>query len=282
VKHLAAPILLIILMVSFPGPNTHDGPGELTAGVVPQAFAQERPRGTGQQTRGGDARVRTGKESFGNVKSLNISLDSAVVELRGKDVGTPEVSVDWRISCEDSYGGARCDPGDLTVDFRVENGVLRIGDTFQSRPGRVRPKLEITLSHSVHQPVKADVRNGLFEAVAPPPLELFLGNGSASLSGNLNTTTSMHIGNGGLDIDCLLSKGRHEFRIDNGSSEARFRKGSSFKYRARVRTGSVELDRPDRAASDEDILDRAEGTVGGGIGELKIDIGVGSLLLAIL
>jgi len=284
-KRLVGSRLLIILTLALLGAVLGGNFGDPSADSGAQVLAQvmpSTPTPSWTQSAAGGAGKPAGTESFDNVKTLDINLNSAVVELRRNNSGTPKAVISWRISCEDSQGAGHCDPADLKIEFKVEHGVLRIWDTFQPRRGQVRPKLEITVSHGSNQPIKANIQNGIFQATSPPRLELFLGNGSASLLGDLKGSSVVSIKNGSLDIDCLLSKGKHEIKIENGSAEARFKKGSSFKYDARVQTGSVGIERAGQASSDEDFMDRAEGAIGGGAGELKIEIGVGSVDLAFL
>jgi hypothetical protein len=285
VKRLAGGLLLTILTFSLPGATIHDSLRDFLPNDNSQVVAQEKSRDAGRsrtESRDRGTGQRIGTQLLDNIKKMDISLDSAAIEVRRKSQSTPQVSVDWCISCQDSPAAGQCDSADLKIEFTVEHGVLRIWDTFQPRSARVRPKLEITIIYCDVQGIKARVENGILQATSPPELELVLRNGTASLSGDLNNSSSVYIINGTLDFNCLLSKGKHEFNMENGSAEVRFRKGSSLKYEARVRTGSVEVNRPDQVSSDEDITDRAEGTLGGGAGELQIEIGVGSVFLVIM
>jgi len=285
VKRLVLGRWLTILTFSLLGATATGSFGAFTAGEDSQLLTQalrEAPTTDRTQGRASRSGKQFGTESFDNIKMMEMNLDSAVVELHRNDSGNHQATVGWRISCDDSQGPDKCDSADLKIEFRVERGVLRIWDTFHPRQGLARPKLEVTVSHSSDQSIQANIQNGIFQSSSPPRLELILGNGSASLLGDLDNSSAVRIKNGSVDIDCFLSKGKHEFKIENGSAEVRFRKGSSLKYEARVRTGSVEVNRPDQVSSDEDITDRAEGTLGGGAGELQIEIGVGSVFLVFM
>jgi hypothetical protein len=285
VKRLVLGRWLTILTFSLLGATATGSFGAFTAGEDSQLLTQAlRAAPTTGRTQGRASRSgkQFGTESFVSIRMMEMNLDSAVVELHRNDSGNHQATVGWRISCDDSQGPDKCNSADLKIEFRVECGVLRIWDTLHPRQGLARPKLEVTVSHSSDQSIQANIQNGIFQSSSPPRLELILGNGSASLLGDLDNTSAVRIKNGSVDIDCFLSKGKHEFKIENGSAQAHFKKGSSFRYVAHVQTGSVGIDRPATISSDQDFANMAEGAVGGGVGELKIEIGVGSVDLAFL
>jgi hypothetical protein len=131
----------------------------------------------------------------------------------------------------------------LELHFRVPNSV------------KVTTRLEnAAVDLSIPQAFRADITNGVVRA-----------------EGDRQDLCTLEIANGGVSADWRLLGGDHTLKLSQGSAALTLRPGTSCRYRATVRLGTITVGK--RAAM---LGGTVEGTIGGGAGNLDLEVGLGS------
>lgn len=239
---------------------------EADLGTIGTRTAIERPAGSGTQ-------------EFNGVGRLTVDISNGTVLCRDTNLEPGEVRAAWRITRNgESLNG---DSDYIEIRHEQDGPDLRIWDHSTRRWRNGSP--EITMRIQVHPEVEvaASLGNGDMELDVPLIAGANLGNGGLKLNGRLLEHADAQLGNGTVSGEIEVPGGDHRVAVGNGEIRLFLSEGSSASIRASVGVGGIDVEGI-KVRRDWNMLGgTVRGRAGSGDGALTLDMGTGSIRLAV-
>lgn len=239
---------------------------EADLGTIGTRTAIERPAGSGTQ-------------EFNGVGRLTVDISNGTVLCRDTNLEPGQVRAAWRITRNgESLNG---DSDNIEIRHEQDGPDLRIWDHSTRKWRNGSP--DITMRIQVHPEVEvtASLGNGDMELDVPLIAGANLGNGGLKLNGRLLEHAGAQLGNGTVSGEIEVPGGDHHVSVGNGEIRLFLSEGSSASIRASVGVGGIDVDGI-KVRRDWNMLGgTVRGRAGAGDGALTLDMGTGSIRLAV-